>query len=55
MNDMGILNAAILSTKGMRAWAPGDNICASERHEMKPASTGDGTDKCNILPNPSRG
>jgi hypothetical protein len=55
MNDMGILNAAILSTKGMRAWAPGDNICASERHEMKPASTSDGTDKCNILPNPSRG
>lgn len=55
MNDMGILNAAILSTKGMRAWAPGANICAEETHETKPSSTGDGTDKCSILPNPSRG
>jgi len=34
MNDMGIFNAEILSTKGMRAWAPGANICAGEPLEM---------------------
>jgi hypothetical protein len=28
---MGIFNAATLSTKGMRAWAPGANICAGIR------------------------
>ena len=30
MNDMGIFNAETLSTKGMRACAPGANICAGE-------------------------
>jgi hypothetical protein len=35
MNDMGILNAAILSTKGIRAWAPGANICAGGTLEIQ--------------------
>jgi hypothetical protein len=34
MKAMGILNAETLSTKGMRAWAPGANICAETRFEI---------------------
>jgi len=55
MNDMGILNAEILSTKGMRAWAPGASICAGEPLEMTDEGQNDETDKCSIPPNPSRG
>jgi hypothetical protein len=48
MKDMGIFNAETLSTKGMRAWAPGANICAGKRHLKQYEAENNETNKCNI-------